>query len=161
MEAAQAVVAGTTMIDHITEMAIVTAMDKTAAVAEAVVEAAGRPLTVNVTTTAGIDVATTVTLSTATILVGKNLRETAETVEDTKVVVVDATTVAGIAKTVVMGHRRRTGPFRCLGTIESRRNCFRAGMGLRASTLTAMRTFRWKRRALTCPMVSKTFTKSS
>ncbi len=161
MEAAQAA-AGTMMIDHITEMAIVTAMDKTAAVAEAVAEAAGRPLMVNVTTTDGTGVAITATPSTATILVGKNLRGTVETAEVTAAAVVeDVTTVEATAKTAVMGLRRRTGPCRCHGTIASRRSCLRAGMGLRASTLTATRTFRWRLRARTCLMVSKTFTRSS
>ena len=163
MEAAQAVAAGTTMIDHITEMAIVTAMDKTAAVAEveAAAEAAGRRLMVNVTTV-GTGAATTAIRST-TIPVGKNHRGTVETAEVTAedVAAMTAEETAMTAMTAVMGRTRTTGPFRYRGTIGSSRSCFRAGTGPRASTLTGTRTFRWRLRARTCPTGSKTLVKSS
>ena len=163
MEAAPAAADGTMMIDHITEMAIVTAMDKTAAVAEveAAAEAAGRRLMVNVTTV-GTGAATTATRST-TIPVGKNHRGTVETAEVTveDVAAMTAEETAMTAMTAVMGRTRTTGPFRYRGTIGSSRSCFRAVTGPRASTLTGTRTFRWRLRARTCPTGSKTLVKSS
>ena len=163
MEAAPAAADGTMMIDHITEMAIVTAMDKTAAVAEVeeAAEAAGRRLMVNVTTV-GTGAATTATRST-TIPVGKNRRGIVETAGVTVegVAVMTAEETAMTAMTAVMGRTRMTGPFRYRGTIGSSRSCFRADTGPRASTLTGTRTFRWRLRARTCPTGSKTLVKSS
>merc|ERR1719210_371935 len=131
MEAAPAAADGTMMIDHITEMAIVTAMDKTAAIRS------------------------------TTIPVGKNRRGIVETagvtVEDVAVMTAEETAMT--AMTAVMGQTRMTGPFRYRGTIGSNRSCFRAGTGPRASTLTGTRTFRWRLRARTCPTGSKTLVK--
>ena len=150
MEAAQAAADGTMMIDHITEMAIVTAMDKTAAVAEV---AAGRRPTVK-GTTVGI-AAVNGAIPSTTIPVGRNRLGTVETADTAVAVAIGATTAVETGATVETVRRRTTGPYRCHGTIGSSRSCFRAATGHRVSTLTATRISRWRPLALTCRTASK------
>ena len=156
-EAAQAGAAAVVdgmMIDHITEMAIVTATDRTVAVAVAA-EVAGRLPTVK-GTTVGTVAERTVTRST-TIPVGRSHPETAETVVDTAVAAEAAVmTVVVTAETVGTAPQRTIGPYPCRVTIGSSKNCSRAATARRASILTAMRTSRLRPRVPTCPTVLRT-----
>ena len=156
-EAALAEAVGT-MIDHITEMAIVTATDRaaaiaaTAAAAAAVAVAAGAdgPPRTGSAMTAGT-VAGTIGTTFTTIAVGKNLGRGGNAV-------IAATAAAGAAGTIPAA--AAVGPMTigrapCPVMRGWRLSCSRGVTGHRVSTLIGMRTFRSRPLGRTCPTASK------
>jgi hypothetical protein len=124
-------------VDHITEMAIVTAMDKTVAA-----EAVGQLLLVRGMAAVAVDgISTTVETP-----VGRNPME-----EDVGV------TEAAVAPDITVGMmavqpRRTTGLFRCRGTKGQSPSCSKVAMGLPESTSIGTRTFQSRQLEVTCPM---------
>ena len=154
--------AGTTMevrlVDHITEMAIMTALDKTAVaalIAEEAVAAAG-PLKMDKewNEVAILDEVEAETMASTTIPVGRNRHVVNETTAE----VVDLVRVnAGLTGEMTVGRLPLTiGPLRYRGTNGLRANCSRVAMDRRESISTDMRISRWKRPELMCLTALKT-----
>ncbi len=137
------------MIDHITEMAIVTALDRSAAVVMAAVaaaEAVGQQPMVN-EMSAGIVAVTTFT----TTLAGRS-----HPVVTAKAVVGTAEEDMETAEMTVGRQPLMIGPSHCQGMIGSRRSCSLAVTGHRASTLIGTRISRSKPLALMCQTALRT-----
>jgi hypothetical protein len=162
LEAAQVAVVAIMIVDHMTEVAIVTAMIRVAVVVEATAavvaaEAVGQlPMGSNATT-AGIaaEVAEatvgrtfiTAPARAVAIPVGRNHPQVAEASPGT------AITAAMMA--VVAAAALKTGPSPCPGTIGSKLSSSRAVTGPRVSTLIDMRTFRSRPLDQMCQMALK------
>jgi hypothetical protein len=162
LEAAQVAVVAIMIVDHMTEVAIVTAMIRVAVAVEATAvvaaaEAVGQlPMGSNATT-AGIaaEVAEatvgrtfiTAPARAVAIPVGRNHPQVAEASPGT------AITAAMMA--VVAAAALKTGPSLCQGTIGSKLSSSPAVTGPRASTLIDMRTFRSRPLDQMCQMALK------
>ena len=146
-------VAGT-MIDHITEMAIVTATVRTAVMVEAAGRAAtavGQPPTASEMTAGTVAAIIAATTSTTTPVGRSPDPVIAEVIADTEVAGVAVGTTGAVGEAV----RRTIGPYRCRGMRGPRWNCSRAVTGPLVSTLIGMRTFRSRPRGPTCLTASK------
>ena len=158
--------AGTTMeanlVDHITEMVIMTALDKTAVTAvmaeeAAAVVAAGllkMDKEWNVVAAILEAVEEAATMASTTIPVGRNRHVVNETTAE----VVDLVRVnAGLTGGMTVGRLPLTiGPLRYRGTNGLRANCSRVAMDRRESISTDMRISRWKQPDLMCLTALKT-----
>ena len=160
--------AGTTMeanlVDHITEMVIMTALDKTAVTAvmaeeAAAVVAAGllkMDKEWNVVAAILEAVEEAATMASTTIPVGRNRHVVNETTAEA--VVADLVIEnRGITDGMTVGQLPLTiGPLRYRGTNGLRANCSRVAMDRRESISTDMRISRWKRPELMCLTALKT-----
>jgi hypothetical protein len=167
LEAAQVAVVAIMIVDHMTEVAIVTAMIRVAVVVEATAavvaaEAVGQlPMGSNATT-AGIaaEVAEatvgrtfiTAPARAVAIPVGRNHPQVAEA-SPGMAATAEAITAATMA--VVAAAALKTGPSPCPGTIGSKLSSSRAVTGPRVSTLIDMRTFRSRPLDQMCQMALK------
>ena len=160
--------AGTTMeanlVDHITEMVIMTALDKTAVTAvmaeeAAAVVAAGllkMDKEWNVVAAILEAVEEAATMASTTIPVGRNRHVVNETTAEA--VVADLVIEnRGITDGMTVGQLPLTiGPLRCLEMNGLRANCSREAMDRPESISTAMRISRWKQPDLMCLTALKT-----
>jgi hypothetical protein len=155
VEAGEATMMMGVLLDHITEMAIVTAIDRTAvAVAtteeEAVAEAAGQLLTVRGwTVEATLEAeATQEAEATLATTVGKNQMEEGDDLGVTPGVALDLT--VGM---MAVQPRRKTGLLRCQGTKDWSQSCSPEAIHNRPeSTLIGMKTFQSRLLEAMCPM---------
>ena len=156
--------AGTTMeanlVDHITEMVIMTALDKTAVaalIAEEAVAAAG-PLKMDKewNEVAILDVVEAETMASLAIPVGRNRHVVNETTAEA--VVADLVIEnRGITDGMTVGQLPLTiGPLRCREMNGLRANYSREAMDHPESISTAMRISRWKQPDLMCLTALKT-----
>jgi hypothetical protein len=158
-EAAGTMAMEANLVDHITEMVIMTALDKTAvtaAVAAAVVAAGPLQMDKEWNAVAAIleAVVEAATMASTKIPVGRNRH----VVNETTAAEVEAAEVnAGSTGGMTVGRLPLTiGPLRYRGTNVLRANCSRVAMDRLESISTAMRISRWKQPELMCLTALKT-----